>query len=157
MAEFPRQPHEFLIPRQIIEKLVYFPASSKGYPRLKPEYQQQILHKLQTYYPSFKRYIEDEGAIGWFESDTPYIGISISILEFTYAFFDILGPDVLKQRKRLNIRLLNQQDLATLIATNSPWKEKAIQETLRRMVFSVEGSMKHRRHLGNVFLDILRE
>jgi hypothetical protein len=156
MSEFPRKPHEVLIPREVIEKMVYFPASNAGYPRFKPEYAKRILNELQKVYPSFTEYEENQGAIIWFESDTPYIGIAISILEFTYSFFDIYGPSVLKSRKRLTMSRLNQQDLATLISTKSEWREKAIQETLRRLCFSVEGSIKHRRHMGNVFLDILR-
>lgn len=155
MSEFPRQAHEFLIPEGTMNMLIDFPSSSSGYPRLKPEVVKHILQELQKSYPSFKTYHKDEGAIGWFESDKPYIGIAMSILEFTFTYFDPLGPELLDTRKRLRIDRLNQQDLAYLISKNSKWKEKAMKETLRRMCFSVETSIKHRNKLANDFLNIL--
>jgi len=150
MTEFPRK-NENIIPSEIAEKMVTF---SRGYPKLKPLIIKKIMNELQKIYP-FDRFVEDNGAIGWFECATPYIDIAIGINEFTFAYFDILGPHLLKTRKSLNISRLNQQDLAYLIAKNTEWREKAEKETLRRMVFSTQTSIKHKKHFDNIFLHIL--
>jgi hypothetical protein len=152
MSEFPRQTHEVLIPKHTVDDMVYFQG---GYPRFKAHFRRCILEELKKLYPTFDTVVEDEGAIIWFESSTPYISIGISLLAFTFAYFDPLGIEELQKRKHLTISRLNQQDVAELIKHKTVWSDKAKKETLRRMVFSVEGPVKHKRHLSSVFLDVL--
>ena len=154
MSEFPRQTHEVLIPSHIVEPMVYFQG---GYPRFKAHYRECILRELKTIYPSFDTVVEDEGAIIWFESSKPYVSIAISLLAFTFAYFDPMGLHKMLEKKHLTISRLNQQDLAELISHKTEWREKAKKETLRRMVFSVEGPVKHRRHLSHIFLSVLEK